>query len=819
MPRLLSIDAQLSIKIEDQPFKTGGEGGLYMVLSANYKHLVAKLFLPDKLAGNAGKEREQKLRYQKNNPPVKWDSSQHAAIIWVQYLLYDNGAFVGYLMPRASGENLEILCSYKVAKRHQAQWGKFNFSEPDAMRLRLSVCYNVAVAVWGIHRLGRYVLRDMKPENIMINADGQISIIDTDSLQIVENGRLLYAAKVATPDYTPAEYYKTTSDRVEVSWDNFSMAAIFYKLLCGLPFCAGTAHDETLTDMEHFIRAGLFPKGKNAYKYAVIPPPHAQFDKLPMSVRRLFLRAFDEGYTAPQQRPSAEMWCSALAAELGITQKSQPVVASKPIVTPSVVLSPPIVTPSAPPVVFEQNYTVIEKKGKYGFVDEKGKLVIAIKYDYAYSFYEGLASVKLNGKWGYIDGKGQEIIRLKYDDADVYFKEGLARVELNRKYGYINNKGQEIISLKYDGGDSFSESLACVKLNGKYGFINKTGEEIIPLKYDYANSFSEGLASVKLNGKSGFINKIGEIVIPLKYNYALTYSEERAWVMLNHKWGLINKTGQEITPLKYDWALHFSERLAYVELNGKYGFINKTGEEIIPLKYDGGDSFSEGLAGVELNGKYGFINKTGEVIIPFKYGKADSFSEGLARVELNGKYGFINKTGEVIIPFKYDKANFFFDGLAPVQQNGKWGYINKKGKIIIPIKYDKANFFLKGVAQVELNKKKYYINKNNKPIHSKTMPQSDGIMYSKVILPIKKIMNSIITFLKEEVTEFKENPKPMIAITLALCFVAVVLGSLILAIFETYTKASTPSEGFERVVIGTIGLCFFGWLFFRKLNK
>lgn len=39
-----------------------------------------------------------------------------------------------------------------------------------------------------------------------------------------------------------------------------------------------------------------------------------------------------------------------------------------------------------------------DEQGKYGFVDFSGRIAISPKYDFADSFYEGLAMVKANGK-------------------------------------------------------------------------------------------------------------------------------------------------------------------------------------------------------------------------------------------------------------------------------------------------------------------------------------------------------------------------------------------------------------------------------------
>ena len=49
--------------------------------------------------------------------------------------------------------------------------------------------------------------------------------------------------------------------------------------------------------------------------------------------------------------------------------------------------------------------------GKWGFVDSTGKLAIPCKYDWAYSFSEGLAGVVLDGVGFCIDKNGKEYIK------------------------------------------------------------------------------------------------------------------------------------------------------------------------------------------------------------------------------------------------------------------------------------------------------------------------------------------------------------------------------------------------------------------------
>ncbi len=89
---------------------------------------------------------------------------------------------------------------------------------------------------------------------------------------------------------------------------------------------------------------------------------------------------------------------------------------------------------------FSHGLAAIEINGKYGFINEKGDVVIPLRFDRVSSFKEGLAWIKLNGKYGYINNKGKLVIPIKYDNA-MTFRNGMARVEINYKPFYINTKG------------------------------------------------------------------------------------------------------------------------------------------------------------------------------------------------------------------------------------------------------------------------------------------------------------------------------------------------------------------------------------------
>jgi len=295
-----------------------------------------------------------------------------------------------------------------------------------------------------------------------------------------------------------------------------------------------------------------------------------------------------------------------------------------------------------------------------------------------FSSYAQTLTPKENSKakWGYVNEKEKVVIKYKYDEARE-FSEELAAVKIYDKK-----------SASY-----------------KWGFIDRTGKEIIPLTYESVGDFSEGMAKVREGYYWGFIDKTEKEIIPIKYNEIGNFSEEGvAKVKKGLSWGFIDKTGKEIIPIKYDVIENFSEEgVAKVRKGNSWGFIDKTGKEIIPVKYNEIGEFSElGVAKVREGDYWGFIDKTVKVILPIEYNEIGAFNDGLAKVKKNKKFGFIDKTGKVIIPLKYDEiGNFSVEGLAKVREGDYWGFIDKTGKEIVPVKYNEIGNFSNGYAAVE----------------------------------------------------------------------------------------------------------------------
>jgi len=164
-------------------------------------------------------------------------------------------------------------------------------------------------------------------------------------------------------------------------------------------------------------------------------------------------------------------------------------------------------------------------RGKWGYIDNKGSLVIRPQFQSAFGFSDGLAAIRINDKLGYINKKGEIVIRPQYYEAGR-FKNGIApvgeRIGVTRaaSCSFIDKKGNVIPKAKYTSVSSFSEGLCRLSIKGeKYGYIDREFNLIIDEQFEEAG-----------NGKWGYIDKTGKLVINNRFYGTSDFSEGLAAV-------------------------------------------------------------------------------------------------------------------------------------------------------------------------------------------------------------------------------------------------------------------------------------------------
>ena len=160
---------------------------------------------------------------------------------------------------------------------------------------------------------------------------------------------------------------------------------------------------------------------------------------------------------------------------------------------------------------------IVQRDGKYGFLDLRGREVIPCRYDEATPFYMGRAMVRMGTLFGIIDTAGTVILPIEYEDhspksVKYVYRDSLALVERGGKFGYVDLQGRLFTPLCFDDAYQFADGLAPVLYRGRWGYIDTRGETVIPFLFDLASPFEWGRAEVYYQGEPHKVDRQGRCV-------------------------------------------------------------------------------------------------------------------------------------------------------------------------------------------------------------------------------------------------------------------------------------------------------------------
>ena len=311
------------IETPDKELGKGGQARVYKISTRGYEDYCLKKFIRI----DDAKRNYERIAYMIQHPPKNIMGSPNFRICWPTAFAYDESKnFIGYVMPLAfpNSRDLKILEVYNAKpisqqakyKKYPDWFNKFELDTNEGLKNRMKMLCNWAVAIHMLHETHKYVIVDLKPENVMATSSGKISVVDTDSFQISENNNILYPGAAFTPPYFPPEgkSLQKKGEPFTESCDRFAAAICFYKILVGLHPYGGTIKKspyDKLTTEEEFIEAGLYAYGEKK-RYFSFPSGfnlHQNYNNLSPALQSLFARAFGSDYG---NRPSMEEWGKAL---------------------------------------------------------------------------------------------------------------------------------------------------------------------------------------------------------------------------------------------------------------------------------------------------------------------------------------------------------------------------------------------------------------------------------------------------------------------------------------------------------------------------
>ena len=371
---------------------------------------------------------------------------------------------------------------------------------------------------------------------------------------------------------------------------------------------------------------------------------------------------------------------------------------------------------------------VTDDKGKCGYKNEAGVLVIPYSYDFIGEFNEfDVALVKSGKKWGMISKTGDIKLPLKYDEIGL-FSQGMAHVASGKKYGLVNEKGElvckpQFVQIYHPNSDGIR--IAAVKKNKKaskeldalntYAVLNKEGKVIIPANYgSYIGTFVEGSNQIQRIAMSSTVTATGgaTLVLPvipdgedtlntrmgylvlqsLKANniYDLegniifddTYREKILQEAFGPKAKMKNKAQAftEFTPSEDVFSFFYNQKGKNNTADAIVGYYDLKNHKLLKFV-----STTMSKQKVSLFHVYVPDGKT--TLLPFSdgFGVANIDQTGNQRTEL------IDRAGNVVATFPFGGCMAYHKGYAVARNtNNKWGVIDAQQKQVIPYRFDEV---------------------------------------------------------------------------------------------------------------------------------
>ncbi|QFQ12069.1 WG repeat-containing protein [Pseudoprevotella muciniphila] len=409
------------------------------------------------------------------------------------------------------------------------------------------------------------------------------------------------------------------------------------------------------------------------------------------------------------------------------------------------------------------NYIFVSNE-KYGIVNNKGKIIIAAKYENLESFVQNLYIAKIANKndnsrelYGVIDIKEKTVIPFDYFSIEPYKgyvpsydRPRNEEVEITNEiqywlickdgYGLIDSNGKICIPPIYQDIEQV-ENKFIVKLDEKKGLINHDFNTLIEPNYNKITPIGNGFWKVEIKElsykdyyneehytyKFGIINSLGEVCLEPIYNFIGDVNDTeivkgRAFIK-NGRVGLVDECYRILAQPEYNIISNFENGKATVS---KYVFNQDENRDIlIKGELDINGNFTEEEKEIKIvetlkngfkviqevnpsqyNNYCAVVDNNNSFILPYKYHKIEELENGLFRVKLKGDYGLLDQDFNELIEPKYSYLRQIQNIYnASKYDFGHHGLIDSQENVILEFEYDNIESATPGLIWIYSNHK------------------------------------------------------------------------------------------------------------------
>ena len=208
-------------------------------------------------------------------------------------------------------------------------------------------------------------------------------------------------------------------------------------------------------------------------------------------------------------------------------------------------------------------------KGKYGYINDEGKVILALKYDYAREFSEGKAIVMIKNEYHVIDTNGKVLFKIKDVVPQGNFKNGKLKITSGgfkenirgkRKYadenllpvtqGLMNEKGKVILEPVYRDVRVSSNGKIFTLKDKYWQLMDTAGKLLSNEKFE-----SDSVHNSWINSNGYSFDKSNPAVVRLNDRYNLITEEGK--LLSDTGFNFINIINKTPLAYQYDVALEY----------------------------------------------------------------------------------------------------------------------------------------------------------------------------------------------------------------------------------------------------------------------
>lgn len=170
-------------------------------------------------------------------------------------------------------------------------------------------------------------------------------------------------------------------------------------------------------------------------------------------------------------------------------------------------------------IYFSNGYSVLEKNGKEGLIDEKGKVILPFEFDKISTNENELIIATKDDNIGFLNYDGKVISPYKPKNNTHYINnKNLVIYKNDNLSGIIDLEGNYLTKPRYKKLNTVGEVVYYVDTDNSSGVLSAKGEELINLGADIEiTRTSATVFAAKMDGNTGLLTVNGEELLPFEF--------------------------------------------------------------------------------------------------------------------------------------------------------------------------------------------------------------------------------------------------------------------------------------------------------------